>query len=67
MSYFAEKKYYKEEEFVEFLGSLSQGQFGELRNFFDTMPKLSQEINYPCPKCGDKQKVVLEGLQNFFG
>jgi hypothetical protein len=30
------------------------------------MPKLKQEINVKCDKCGADNHAVLEGLQNFF-
>jgi len=54
------------EELSDFVNSMSKDQFDKLENFFLTMPKLVQSIEKDCEKCGHHNKVVLEGLQNFF-
>ena len=41
-------------------------QFTKMQNFFDTMPKLSHEIEVVNPKTKEKGTVVLEGLSSFF-
>ena len=57
---------YDFEEIVDFVDGLTQEQFQKLQNFFETMPKLSHDIDYHCKKCGHEQILVIEGLQNFF-
>ena len=57
---------YTEDERNEFFESLTQGQFNEVREFFDTMPKLSHELDYSCNNCGHNEIITIEGLQNFF-
>ena len=54
------------EELVGFVEQLNSTQFREIENFFDTMPKLSHEINVLNPKTKVKSTVVLEGLSSFF-
>jgi hypothetical protein len=53
-------------ELLDFLGNLSSEQFGKIQKFFETMPKLKQEIDYSCPVCGKAHHKVLEGLNSFF-
>ena len=54
-------------ELQEFLDQMNSSQFKEIESFFETMPKLSHEIEVQNPKTGVKSKVVLEGLSSFFG
>lgn len=54
------------EEILEFLGNLTSEQFGKIQNFFLTMPKLKQDVEYKCPVCNKEHKKTLEGLQSFF-
>tara|TARA_R100000808_G_scaffold25095_1_gene61839 strand:- start:4680 stop:5378 length:699 start_codon:yes stop_codon:yes gene_type:complete len=58
---------YKPEEISEFIDGLTQDQFEKMQKFFETMPKLSHETEYVCSNCNHHQKLVIEGLQNFFG
>ena len=53
-------------EINEFLEQMNSKQFKEIEKFFDTMPKLSHEINILNPKTKVKSTVVLEGLSSFF-
>lgn len=54
------------EEVLEFLNNLTQEQFNKIQTFFDTMPKMSQPIEYDCPVCTKHHVKVLEGLASFF-
>lgn len=54
------------EEVIEFLNNLTQDQFEKIQQFFDTMPKMSQPIEYDCPVCNKHHVKVLEGLASFF-
>jgi len=57
---------YTKEELLEFVNSFSKDQFEMIENFFLTMPKLVQNIEQDCDKCGAHNELKLEGLQNFF-
>lgn len=54
------------EELIEFIETLSQEQLMRINNFFDTMPQLEHEVEYECASCGQKDKVTLRGLSDFF-
>ena len=53
-------------ELQEFLEQLSSNQFQEIEQFFETMPKLSYDVNVTNPKTKKKSTVTLEGLSSFF-
>jgi hypothetical protein len=55
-----------EKEFDDFINSLSQEQFGRIKNFFDNIPKLSYTGKVECPRCKKEHDVVLEGILDFF-
>lgn len=54
------------EELQEFLENLTQEQFKKIQQFFETMPKLSKEVQYDCPVCKHHHEKVIEGLNSFF-
>lgn len=54
------------EELIEFIETLSQEQLMKINKFFDTMPQLEHEVEYECTGCGQKDKVTLRGLSDFF-
>ena len=54
----------KEKE--EFLDSINQKNLVDIRKFFDTMPRLKQEVEVENPKTKVKSTVTLRGLQDFF-
>ena len=49
----------------EFVESLTSKQFKSLIDFFKTMPRIEQEINYKTSD-GVDRKVTLKGLRDFF-
>ena len=61
------------EELKTFLESLTDAQFQNVSEFFDTQPKLQHEISLHCKnkvkkkECNHKEKQTLEGLASFFG
>jgi hypothetical protein len=57
---------YTKEELIDFVNAFSRSQFEKLEQFFITMPKIAQKVEQECNKCGTKNEVNLEGLQNFF-
>ena len=54
------------EELIQFLENLTSEQFNQIQKFFETMPKIKQEVKYDCPVCGKHHHKVLEGISNFF-
>lgn len=68
--YDADSVYYRKDietkELVDFIENLSRSHFEKIQKFFETMPKLKQELKFDCKKCGYKDNVMIEGLQNFF-
>jgi len=54
------------EEITDFLDALSSDQFQKVVSFFEGMPKLEHKTVVTCPTCKKKNKVVLQGLQDFF-
>ena len=54
------------EELEEFLDSLNSGQFKKLQDYYESLPKMKQDIEYTCKKCGKTETETLEGLASFF-
>ncbi len=53
-------------EVTAFLDQMNTNQFKLIEKFFETMPKLSHEIEVTNPNTKVKSTVVLEGLSSFF-
>lgn len=54
------------QEIIEFIDSMQQKDLEKLQNFFETSPKIKHKIDFSCKKCGYKEEIPVEGLQNFF-
>ena len=54
-------------EVIEWIEQLNSKQFKDVQNFFDTMPKLKHEITIKNPKTKKESKIMLNGLNDFFG
>jgi len=69
--YDGEQFYYGHEtapsEMLEFVESLNAEQFRKLEEFFENLPKLKENVNITCSKCGFNHTIEVEGLENFFG
>ncbi len=61
-----ERTDWTKKELNAFLDSLSSQQFQDIQEFFETMPKLSYEVEYENPETKKKNKRTLEGMQSFF-
>tara|TARA_Y100000004_G_scaffold165469_1_gene196386 strand:- start:318 stop:1037 length:720 start_codon:yes stop_codon:yes gene_type:complete len=53
-------------EVISFLEQMNSVQFKQIEKFFETMPKLSYQVEVTNPKTEVKSTVVLEGLSSFF-
>ena len=60
-------KDHSKKELTEFIESLNTKQFNKIREFFESMPRLSHEITWKCPKCSKSTPMVLQGIDSFFG
>ena len=58
---------YTKKELHEFLESLSSDVFVKIQQFFTTMPRLQHEVEVENPKTKVTSKIMLSGLQSFFG
>jgi|TARA_Y100000114_G_scaffold88283_1_gene81713 hypothetical protein len=54
-----------DQEFQEFIESMTQDQFSKIREYIENIPKLSHKVNYACTNCKKENDVTLEGLQSF--
>lgn len=54
------------QDLIEFINNLTQIQFQKLREFFETMPKLRQDVIFKCPICKLEHNKYLEGLDTLF-
>ena len=61
------KKHYSKEDLDKFVESLDSKTFVKIQKFYETMPKLTHEIEVTNPKTNVKSNVVLQGLTDFFG
>ena len=57
---------YTKEELHKFLESLDSKTYKKINTFYDTMPKLKQEVELENPKTKVKSKLTLQGLSDFF-
>ena len=61
-----ERTDFSQKELDNFIDSLNSKQFQNIQNFFETMPKLSYEVEYENPETKVKNTMTLEGLESFF-
>ena len=54
-------------EVIEWIEGLNTKQFQDVQKFFETMPKLKHEITIKNPKTKVESKIMLNGLNDFFG
>ena len=55
----------RHEEFQEFLESMTQAQFGKIRGYVESIPKLTHNAGFTCAHCNAKNEMLLEGMQSF--
>lgn len=57
---------FSREQLVEFMNKLPISTMKTIFDFIANQPKHTYKTNYICPKCGYKEDLVFEGLQDFF-
>ena len=60
-------KDHTKKELNEFLDSLNTQQFNKIKEFFESMPRLTHDVNWVCPKCEKSKTLTLMGIDAFFG
>lgn len=55
-----------EQEIQDFIDSLTTDQFGKIRKFLESIPKLEHKLNVVCPHCKHAEERILAGINNFF-
>jgi hypothetical protein len=55
------------EDIDEFIESLSNSQFGKIKDFFTSIPTMKYHVEFTCSHCETKNEYDFEGLENFFG
>ena len=53
-------------ELKDFLESITQKAFADIRKFFESVPQLRHTVEVTNPKTGVKSEVTFKGLQDFF-
>ena len=56
-----------DESVIEFINSLTTEQFSKLRDFVDSAPQVSSDVNFTCTECNEYNEYTLRGLNDFFG
>ena len=56
-----------DESVIEFINSLTSEQFSKLREFVDSAPQVSSDVNFTCTECSEFNEYTLRGLNDFFG
>ena len=60
-------KDHTKKELDNFLESLNTGQFNKIREFFESMPRLTHDVDWVCSKCKKSKTLTLQGIDAFFG
>ena len=58
---------YPTEKIVEFLDTLTVAQMEKLTDFILLVPSVRIIKDMNCPHCNEANKILIEGLENFFG
>ncbi len=56
----------QKKELEDFIDSLPTKVIEDIKVFFDTMPKIKEDVDFSCNKCGYKELIPIEGLDSFF-
>ena len=54
------------EELTDFVMNLTKQQFDKLEDFFVSVPKYQQHVEFDCPACNAHNETTLEGPASFF-
>ena len=57
---------FSRDEIGDWMDNLNNEQYEKINSFFESIPKLTYDLEWKCEKCGEKDKIHLEGLSSFF-
>jgi T4 bacteriophage base plate protein len=60
-----EREHMNHDELKDFLESLNASSFVKLKNYFDTLPVMSHNLHFKCPKCRHEVDMTIEGTKVF--
>ena len=55
-----------EEEKAEYIENLTFEEFNNIKEFFNTMPVIENELSLECEKCGENNIIYMNGYLDFF-
>ena len=55
-----------QEEKIKFLDNLNSDQFKGIMDFVQSLPKLTENVEFDCSSCNHHNEYTLEGLDDFF-
>ena len=61
-----ELKNESKQELISFVDSLNAEQFEKIAKFISGIPKLSYDLEFTCEHCNKENKMLMEGMDNFF-
>ena len=68
--YDKEEIYYSKDtprkEIEEFIETIPSDKLENIKNFFETMPRIKHLQKFSCNKCGYEENLEIEGIENFF-
>lgn len=56
----------EKKELEEFVDSLPTKVIENIKEFFDSTPKIKEDVNFKCGKCQHEEIIPIEGLDSFF-
>lgn len=56
----------EKKELEEFIDSLPTKVVEDIKKFFDTMPRIKENVEFKCGKCQYQELIPIEGLDSFF-
>ena len=54
------------DELSQFVDTLSTPHLQKIQAYIESLPRLTKDLEYTCPKCKVRHKITLAGLQSFF-
>jgi hypothetical protein len=53
-------------DLLEFVGQFTKEQAEQVQSWIENEPALRADVEYTCPKCGEKGSITISGLDDFF-
>lgn len=63
---FTKSELKEQNKLVPILGELDTKTYKKIVDFIDNVPRITTYVDVICPVCGNKEKVTLKGIEDFF-